>query len=73
MERLKNVFSSSSSATAKLSKAFKFNSDHNILRRTNTNGLGGGNPFLDGPILEEFLSEDGWKAHIILSDGLRWE
>ncbi|WVQ64016.1 uncharacterized protein L199_002175 [Kwoniella botswanensis] len=53
MERLKNVFSSSSSATAKLSKAFKFNSDHNILRRTNTNGLGGGNPFLDGPILEE--------------------
>ncbi|WWC91316.1 uncharacterized protein L201_006259 [Kwoniella dendrophila CBS 6074] len=65
MEKLKNVFSStSSSATAKLSKAFKFNGDHNILKRTNTNGLGsGGNPFLDGPNLEEPSLP---RAHLIL-------
>nr|XP_018259072.1 uncharacterized protein I303_08615 [Kwoniella dejecticola CBS 10117]OBR81230.1 hypothetical protein I303_08615 [Kwoniella dejecticola CBS 10117] len=57
MEKIKNVFaSSSSSASAKLSKAFRFNGERNILKRTNTNGLGGGgNPFLDGPVLEEIF------------------
>ncbi|KAK8843387.1 hypothetical protein IAR55_007044 [Kwoniella newhampshirensis] len=55
MEKLRSAFSSTSaSASAKLTKAFKFNSDHNVLRRTQTNGhWNGGNPFLDGPNLEE--------------------
>ena len=42
---------SSSSPSAKLSKAFKFNSDHHVLPRTRTSASG--NPFDDGPNLEE--------------------
>ncbi|OCF31399.1 hypothetical protein I316_07004 [Kwoniella heveanensis BCC8398] len=54
MEKLKNAFSNTSaSASAKLSKAFKFDGNHNVLRRVHTNTMGGGNPFLDGPVLEE--------------------
>ncbi|WVQ93296.1 hypothetical protein IAU59_000364 [Kwoniella sp. CBS 9459] len=65
MEKLKNVFSNTSaSASAKLSKAFKFDGNHNVLRRVQTNNaMGGGNPFLDGPVLEEPSLP---KAHLII-------
>ncbi|WVR09135.1 hypothetical protein IAU60_006197 [Kwoniella sp. DSM 27419] len=63
MEKIKGAFSSSSaSASAKLSKAFRFNGDRNVLGRTNVNGMGGGNPFRDGPTFEERSLP---KAHLI--------
>lgn len=53
MEKLKSFasnmhFPSSSTAGNKLSKAFRFDKDLNVLRRTET-----GDPFQDGPTLEE--------------------
>ncbi|WRT68953.1 uncharacterized protein IL334_005935 [Kwoniella shivajii] len=63
MEKLKNAFSSTTSVTSKLSKAFKFNGEHNILKRTNTALGSGRNPFLDGPVLEDPSLP---KAHLII-------
>ncbi|WVF65656.1 hypothetical protein IAT40_000387 [Kwoniella sp. CBS 6097] len=64
MDKLKNAFSNTSaSASAKLSKAFKFDGNHNVLTRVRTNTMGGGNPFLDGPVLEEPSLP---KAHLII-------
>ncbi|WWD21095.1 hypothetical protein CI109_105576 [Kwoniella shandongensis] len=66
MEKLKSAFSSTSAVSSKLTKAFKFNSDHNVLHRTQTsNGQrwNGGNPFLDGPNLEEPSLP---RAHLII-------
>jgi len=55
MEKLRNLTSRlptfSYSPSAKLSKAFKFDSDHNVLRRTQT--APSGNPFSDEPAFEE--------------------
>ena len=56
MEKFRNLTSHlptfpSSSPSAKLSKAFKFNSDQDGLPRTRTSASG--NPFDDGPHLEE--------------------
>lgn len=57
MEKLKSSFSnlnfSSSASTAKFTNAFRFNSDHDVLRRSDTRGA---NPFTDGPTLEEVRS-----------------
>lgn len=68
MEKLRNLTSrlptlSSSSPSAKLSKAFKFNSDHNVLRRTQP--VSSGNPFNDGPTFEQVRIRNSQSSQML--------